>query len=224
MPESICVSTCVRLLLSAALLAAPALAQGRLTIRGEVQTNTPLNLIGPDCYVELSPIGDHFVKDRALVNRDGSFVFRDLQTGTYQLRVVNLHGDSLHEETLLLHDGIDIRVRVDNTAKGSAPPTGKVSVQALKHPIPSRAIKEYLKGKQSAASGNLEQAIVHFHKAVETHPTFFEAWNDLGVVYVHQHRLSEAEQAFEKAAAAEPNSEIVRKNLAITRAWRPTLP
>ncbi len=90
-------STCAQLLLSAVLLAVPASSQPRMvTVRGELQTGQPFNFIQQDCYVELSSAGDRNSHERSLVNRDGSFSFLNLQPGSYQLRVLDLHGESLH--------------------------------------------------------------------------------------------------------------------------------
>ena len=91
--------------------------------------------------------------------------------------------------------------------ESSVRPSGEaISVDRLKHAIPAKARKAYLRGKKLARSGKYAEAAVQFEAAVQYDPQFASAYNDLGVEYGRLGRLSQAQAALQHAVELDPNS------------------
>src|SRR5256885_2221444 len=110
MPENRFLSTCVLLLL----LSVSVGAQSKISwLRGELVGGSALDSHMADYQVELSTSGDHLHAEREHVNSNGGFAFRDLEPGTYRFRVLTMHGDSVHEEWINVHDGMQLSIHLN---------------------------------------------------------------------------------------------------------------
>jgi len=67
--------------------------------------------------------------------------------------------------------------------------------------IPKPARKEYDKGVDSDKSGKNDEAITHYHKAIEIYPDFYAARNNLGSALMSQARYPEAKEQFERVVS-----------------------
>jgi tetratricopeptide (TPR) repeat protein len=214
MPENRFLSTCVLLLLCSA-------AYGQKTIpllRGELQPEASGVVHLNDYQVEIVSNAEHLGSGRAQVQPDGSFFVHDVTPGASHVRVLDSRGESVVEQYIIMQEGILISVRLP-APDAVRPPHGKISARELAHPTPPKAIKEYFAAKTTLAGGDLDKSIVHFERAVQLHPQFLEAWNDLGVVYVKQKRFPEAVEAFRKAAELDPASAMIGQNLRVAQYW-----
>jgi tetratricopeptide (TPR) repeat protein len=215
MPERRSVSTCVLLLLS---LSSAAYGQQRISLlRGELQSDSPLMHLN-DYQVEVVANNDRIGGERAQVRVDGTFFLHDVVPGNSHLRVLDSRGEAVVEQYVSVQEGLMISVRLP-APPASRVPTGRISARELAHPTPPKAIKEYLAAKKAAAAGDLDKSIAHFERAVEIHPDFFEAWNDLGVSLTRQKRFPEAVEAFRKASKLAPDSAMIGQNLRVAQFW-----
>ncbi|MEZ5361707.1 MAG: tetratricopeptide repeat protein [Bryobacterales bacterium] len=80
-----------------------------------------------------------------------------------------------------------------------------VSLQRLKNAPPPKAVREMTKGADAVAAGDREEAIRHYQKALEIHPSYIEAYNNLGVQNLKLNRIDEAIAALEKAVELDPH-------------------
>jgi len=196
--------------------AAPVWAQRKISVlHGELTSDVPGLALG-SLTVELSANGGPFFRERCRVSADGEFTFQNLDAGNYMLHVLDLHGDSIHDELVALHEGFELSIRLD-APKREKPASGTVSAHDLAHPVPSKALKEYAAAKSATAAGDPDKAIAHFQRAVAIDPEYGEAWNDLGVAMMHKNRTAEAADCFQKAAEFQPKMPLVHINLSIAQ-------
>lgn len=78
-----------------------------------------------------------------------------------------------------------------------------------------QAVEYRLKGYQAQKSGDIENAVKYYQKAVALNPNYAIAYNDLGVVYEGKGWLDKAEWAYLKALQIDPNYVDVYSNLAL---------
>ncbi len=215
MPENRLLSTCILLLLSLLLKVDPAEGQERVfVLRGELSSDSPTFRLS-DYQVQLVSPGSHMATERARVASDGTFLLQGAFSGVSQVRVLDQREEVVYEDYVTVQDGVPLAINL-RTPEQSHVAAGKISAHELAHPVPEKAIKEYARAKKAMADGDFEKTVEHFQKAVEVHPQFFQAWNDLGVAYVRQKHLPEAAEAFQKAADIVPENQVVQMNLRIT--------
>jgi len=219
MPENGFLSTCVLLLLS---LSSAAYGQKTIFLRGELLAESRGAVHMSDYQVEIVSTTDHMGSSRTQVQADGSFRVRNAIPGASELRVLDSRGEVVVEQYLSVQEGVTISVRLP-APSGSRAPSGTISARELSNPTPPKAIKEYFTAKKAGAAGDADKAIAHFQRAVEIHPDFMEAWNDLFVAYSKQKRFPEAVASFRKAAAIDPDSAMVAKNLRVAEYWAKTV-
>ena len=95
------------------------------------------------------------------------------------------------------------------------PVTGTVSVARLVNAPPAKALKEMEKGAKAVEEGDREKAIEHYERALEIHPNYVEAHNNLGVQLIRTGRPERAISALEKAVELDPGSIEPHLNLSI---------
>ena len=82
-------------------------------------------------------------------------------------------------------------------------------------PIGDRVAALMRTGIDAAQSGELDQAVVAFRKAVGVDPTDAEAWDSLGVVLVRAGDEARGVEAFRRALRAAPGHPEAHRNLAV---------
>jgi tetratricopeptide (TPR) repeat protein len=95
------------------------------------------------------------------------------------------------------------------------PVTGTVSLARLKNAPPPKAVKELGKGAKAIEAGDRKKAIEHYQRAIEIHPNYVEAYNNLGVQCIKLGRNDRAIMALEKAVELDPGSIEPHLNLAV---------
>lgn len=83
--------------------------------------------------------------------------------------------------------------------------------------ISDEARKAYDEGISRTESGETEEAIDRFERAVELAPDFYDAWIKLGIVSMESGRGEEAERAFVAARDVNPTGTLATLNLGILR-------
>jgi tetratricopeptide (TPR) repeat protein len=88
-----------------------------------------------------------------------------------------------------------------------------VNTQEFAKHYTKSAIKEFEKGNKAAQKGETEDAIRHLSKAVAIAPEFYEARNNLGLVYSWKKDFAEAEKQFAEVLRINPSGEQAYFNL-----------
>ena len=107
---------------------------------------------------------------------DGSFEFRSVLPGVYELRIVGSDGSVLHHEHVIItgpNQLLSINLPRRGSADRFASPT--VSMRQLQHKVPAPAQKEFSKGQTAARKRDYQAALDHFQKALGIDPEFADA-------------------------------------------------
>ncbi len=158
-----------------------------------------------------SIIGEQFTDFR------GEVAFHGIPSGSY---VVNVRGgdvkdtssgqisidpyDTMHTEYIHVQ-----RVEDANAVKSTQ---GSISAAELK--IPEKARKEFGKGNELVAKGDLKKGQEHYEKAISIYPRYPMAYNNLGVVYMKSGDKIHAREAWNKALDADPDLATANANVA----------
>jgi len=70
---------------------------------------------------------------------------------------------------------------------------------AIKFRIPPRARKAFQKGLERRSKEDPAGSLVHFQRAVAEFPSYYEAYHQMGLAYMHLGQAAQAEQALQKA-------------------------
>lgn len=94
-----------------------------------------------------------------------------------------------------------------------APRPRVIDVSAEDANVPAEASAAYDRGIAAIEKGDAEMAVASLQRALELHPTYLRALNDLGVLYLKLSRLDEAADAFTRALKVNGRFELARLNL-----------
>lgn len=149
-------------------------------------------------------------------NPEGVVTFRGIAPGSYIIRVRGadikdtdsdmLHLDSFERDR---HEFVHVQPRELATAVGST--QGSVSAAVLN--TPEKARKEFDKGNDARAKGDVRKALEHYEKAVELYPKYAMAYNNLGATYM-PNDPGHARDAWNKALEADPSLAPANANMA----------
>jgi tetratricopeptide (TPR) repeat protein len=190
--------------------AAGAQESGSFTVRGCLFSEGVTSSL---MTIELA--GSRGTTQNADLSGNGSFEFRNVAPGQYELRVT--HGIQLiHSENVyisgpnqLLTVNLNSRVPLNRDAGGT------ISVRQLQHQVPSEAWKEFRMGQKAADKADHLLAVEHLNKAIAIDPQFADAYNNLGAARSALGHLEEAKDAFEKASELVPDHPLALANLSI---------
>jgi tetratricopeptide (TPR) repeat protein len=139
----------------------------------------------------------------AYTDSAGRFTFRNVRPGLYTIHV-QLEGyedlDRAVEVSRYSGFGADstfMLVRKYQVIRQSGPQT--IDVSQFLERYPKKAVEAYKKGLKSSEHGKTDAAIKHFEEAVKLAPEFFQAYNELGILYRRAGRAEDAETAFLRA-------------------------
>lgn len=147
---------------------------------------------------------------------DGSFEFRSVPQGAYELGITGPDGSVLHREQVIINGPnqlLSINLPRRGSADRSAGPT--VSIRQLQHKVPAPARKEFSKGQSAAKKRDYQAALGHFQKAVELDPEFADAYSNIGVAEVSLGRPELAVEQLQKAVDLVPDHTLAIANLSI---------
>ncbi len=148
---------------------------------------------------------------------DGAFRIPagSLETGMYEVRVTRA-GNVVHSETQWLSDqGSSLLLRLPNQTTRSTSTEATVSAARLLNAPPPKAQKLYRKAAEAAAQGDDDATVKWLEKAIDVHPRFIEARNNLAVRFLKAGRMQDAVAQFEVVVELDPSSALGWSNLAL---------
>jgi Flp pilus assembly protein TadD len=195
-------------------------AGGRHTIQGRLYLPSGRKL-DRRLRVRLSSVRGG--ENSTLTDDNGAFTFRRLPGGTYTVTVEGGREFETATERVDILEGpaararrdqpgqvftLQIRLEAKRPARAEAPP-GVVS--AAVRPAPPAAVELYEQALASARAGEHRRAVEQLRSALELHPEFPLALNELGVQYMTLGEMGQAAEAWRAAvrlAPAEPNLRV----------------
>jgi predicted Zn-dependent protease len=183
-----------------------------IMIRGELQSEGLLaaNLLTVELVDSVS--GRPVASD--LVKRGGEFEFRMVTPGNYQVRVSDDAGRVLVSQFASIHDSTTaLSIRLPRVQARAATATGTISVERLLHPIPEKAMREFVRSQRDIERGDIHSSIRHLSKAIAIAPGFMEAYNNLGNGYVALKQYEDGIQQFQTAQHLDSSAPFPHVNL-----------
>ena len=162
--------------------------------------------------VQLWDAGNHSALSEAHVSPVGSFEFSSAPTGIFELRVINWQGDTIFSKSVTLPYSNTMRVKIGSGSFAQA--RMPVSLTRLQHKVPKKAMNAHRDGREALSKGERETARINFETALRLDPQYFEAANDLGVLYLQDGRFSEAYEMFQRATTIDQGDAQAEANLA----------
>jgi tetratricopeptide (TPR) repeat protein len=157
-----------------------------------------------------------------LTDSNGAFKFSGLMAGNYTLIVDAGKEYELVREPFTLDREttrgrgmsrtITMPVYLRPRATSSVPQPGVVDAR---HAAPQPAQDAYNKGVEASRAGDLQQAVEHLKKAIELHPEFPLALNELGVQYLRLGQPGNAVEPLGSAVKMTPEAFMPRLNFGI---------
>jgi len=152
---------------------------------------------------------------RTFAGPSGGYDFHDVPAGTYELRVLDSHGEVLCRELVNATDGINQFNLELPERKSAAPSGGTVSLKRLGHKPSKQALKFMRKAEGSQRRGHNEEAVEWLQKAVAIDPELMEAHNSLACRYLELKNHPMAVEHYRKALALDPSQSVLYVNLAV---------
>jgi len=144
---------------------------------------------------------------------NGTFRFNNVLLGTYRVKVLDPKFN-MYDHQLLLREPPDtaneVTVRLSRIGESGEPPALDesmyvVDAETMKS-VPPKALAEYNNGVSALRNpAKSNPADVHFRKAIEAAPNFYEAHLQLGLELYRQKKDADAISAWERAAAIKPS-------------------
>jgi len=163
--------------------------------------------------VEVTNLRDRSIRDHIDVLADGSFGFRSLPEGDYQVRVTTLYDEVVATTLTSIAQGSppwEIRLP---RSKLSKPPAGSISLQQLNHP-PSKQVQKLLdNGERLLHAQHYEDAAARLREATINDPDCLQAHADLGLALSRVGQWDGAEQEYRTAVSLDPRNSMLHSNL-----------
>jgi Flp pilus assembly protein TadD len=146
----------------------------------------------------------------SMTTETGHFAFKGLPTGTYTILLENEKDFETYTQTVDVRQFrgtqpqvVNLTVQLVARTRASAKPA---VVNAEFANVPPRAQEYYFQAVEKSRNGDRAGAIVLLMLAIKEHPAFMYAYNELGVQYLRSNRLTDADEAFQKALTIEPGA------------------
>ena len=133
-----------------------------------------------------------------LTDLEGHFEVKSLPPSTYEIVVDEPGYEQAQASTQLDGSSSELVLYLKSSSVPQPPRVSyAVSVRELK--IPNKARREYEKGLGSLAKKDLAGSLIHFTKASDAFPDYYEAYYHVGVVETRLGHKNEARRAFQRA-------------------------
>ena len=162
---------------------------------------------------------DRGIKSNVYTDNRGRFEFSRLPPSIYEV-VIEADGDRFEVASVtvevfanapaLVNVNLKEKKATNSTKAGTVISTGELDTA-----IPAAAKKEFERATEASKAGKIDEAIVHFRKALALYPQYVMARNDLGAQLLSQGKLDEAAEEFRHAIQLDPKAFNPRLNLGI---------
>jgi len=132
-----------------------------------------------------------------LTDYEGHFEVSGLARGSYEIQIEEQGYEPLRVRAEVERAAAKLELHLIPSPK--APPNAyRISVRELS--IPDKAHEEFDKGLMSLDKKDFSASLVHFTKAIQTFPGYFEAFYHQGLIHTTLGQLEKAMQAFQKCS------------------------
>ena len=160
---------------------------------------------------------------RQFVSSKGRYQFRDLANGQYELAVL-LEGEEIGRTRVEIMSLFKNDFRQDLSLEwrpGSRTPAKAGTVSAADFYKRSASNEQlFTKAKEFTDQKNYDEAIASFQRMLAADPKDFQAWSELGTVYLLKENYQESENAYLKAISERPTFFLALMNLGRLRTLR----
>lgn len=159
---------------------------------------------------------------RQYVNGGGRYQFLNLAAGQYELLVLLDHEEIARDRVEILAGPAQERVRKDlNLAwkPGAQPKPGSISAADFYKRSASNE-KLFLNAKEATDQKRYDDSIIALQELVAADPHDFQAWTELGTVYLFKQKYDESEKAYLKSTVERPAFFLSQMNLGRLRVMR----
>lgn len=162
---------------------------------------------------------DRGIKSNVYTDNRGRFEFSRLTPSVYHV-VIETEGDRFEVASVTVevfpNSPVMINVNLKEKKANTSTKAGTaISTGELDTAIPAPAKKEFERASEASKAGKIDEAIVHFRKALALYPQYVMARNDLGAQLLAQGKLDEAAEEFQRAIQLDPKAFNPRLNLGI---------
>jgi len=153
---------------------------------------------------------------RQTVTNHGRYQFYNVNNGEYDI-VVEVESQEIARTHVVLTSSLRSDFRYDislewRTSAGTNKRTGTVSAEDLYDRVqPNKA--RYEKAEEAFENKKYDQAIALFQQIVADDPADFQAWSELGTVYLLKEAFNDAEKSYLAAIDARPTFFLANMNL-----------
>lgn len=131
------------------------------------------------------------------------------------MRILNLQRSVIQRDFRSLRENFGpliVRLPARNDKR---PISGVVSAKRLRHPVPSKALREFARAENAFQKGDVQESCEHLEKAIQIYPDYMEAHNNLGARRMRRGDSEGAATEFQKAAELDPAAVLANTNLAL---------
>lgn len=132
-----------------------------------------------------------------LTDYDGHFEVSGLPCGAYEIRVEEAGYEPLRNKAELKGPTLNLELHLIASTPQPTRNAYTVSVRELK--IPGKAQAEFNRGLGRLAKNDWAGSLIHFTKAVQAFPGYYEAFYHVGVAEAYLGHLENAMEAFQKS-------------------------
>lgn len=177
-----------------------------MVLRGEVQLDGTAPLV-EKYVVDVSECGGGGIVGRTMLGFDNKFEVRDLKSGCKLVRIMSSDERRvLHEERVTVEgENSPVLLHVEGDRRPTAP-SGTISVERLRHPIPSKVLRELAETQKLSEAGRIQEAASKLQKMAAHDPDLWEVHLNLGVMEMKLGHPTEALASFARARELEPRS------------------
>jgi Tfp pilus assembly protein PilF len=188
-------------------------AQEVTTLSGDLFTST--GAPSHTYSVELTSLKVNMPVERTESDSAGRFAFSNVAAGSYSIVVKTDSGEVIGIQNVpSIMRSVPVRIQIAEAALAK-PVSGTVSVGALQHHAPKKAVQQMSAAIQATEKGDAASAEKYLLVAIAIDPDFSDAHTNLGALYSRQKKLEPAYAEFETALKLGPQGAMQYCNLAV---------
>ncbi len=157
---------------------------------------------------------------RQIVSPGGRYRFTNLVNGQYELAVLLDHEEIARQRVEILSTPYQTDFRQDLNLQWKPARTSPGVVSADYYKRTSDNERLFLKAKESTDQKRYDDSVVALKQIVAADPNDYQAWSELGTVYLLKQNYEEAEKAYQSSIAQNPKFFLGLMNLGRLRVMK----